>query len=246
MFLSKEMLKKALNKCACVILEMEIITNDAANTAVIRWGWLSIIWGQIVAQLKTITAWTHLTLAPAGLSTCTVPVTSTTFYYNHLTAAACTAGFQKKTVQLMCYVHSMETIRTKDLHSIQNQTDAEPLQPPSCSASGDPGGDTRRLQRDHALSAQCLCQSGSPVWCRNLAPEQDPGRQARRTWHQSPREERESEMVPWRVTNAEWKQTHQLPASQLAAMRRVRWLSHVTRLPPDHPTRAIRDLDMVT
>ena len=35
----------------------------------------------------------------------------------------------------------------------------------------------------------------------------------------------------------------QLPASSLAARRRVRWYGHVLRMPPHHPPRAIQDFD---
>ena len=57
---------------------------------------------------------------------------------------------------------------------------------------------------------------------------------------------RRIEGVEWfqHVTNTEIRErTQQLPASRLAAMRRVRWFGHVTRLPPDHPTRIILDSD---
>ena len=57
---------------------------------------------------------------------------------------------------------------------------------------------------------------------------------------------RRIEGIHWtqHVTNVEVHQrTRQPPVSTLAAQRRVRWLGHVLRLPPDHPTRAILDFD---
>ena len=57
---------------------------------------------------------------------------------------------------------------------------------------------------------------------------------------------RRIEGIHWsqHITNEEVRQrTRQPPASTLAAQRRVRWLGHVLRLSPDHPTRAMLDFD---
>ena len=54
------------------------------------------------------------------------------------------------------------------------------------------------------------------------------------------------EGVRWseHITNTEIRlRTQQTPASQLAAVRRVRWFGHLARLSPDHPTRAILEFD---
>ena len=39
------------------------------------------------------------------------------------------------------------------------------------------------------------------------------------------------------------RRTRQPPSSSLAAQRRVRWLGHVLRCAPDHPTRALLEFD---
>ena len=57
---------------------------------------------------------------------------------------------------------------------------------------------------------------------------------------------RRLEGIHWsqHITNDEVRQrTRQPPASTLAAQRRVRWLGHVLRCPPDHPTRAILEFN---
>nr|XP_061787952.1 uncharacterized protein LOC133577874 [Nerophis lumbriciformis]XP_061787953.1 uncharacterized protein LOC133577874 [Nerophis lumbriciformis] len=57
---------------------------------------------------------------------------------------------------------------------------------------------------------------------------------------------RRIEGITWsqHVTNKTLRElTQQLPASRLAAMRRVRWYGHVIRLPGEHPTRKILDFN---
>ena len=58
------------------------------------------------------------------------------------------------------------------------------------------------------------------------------------------------------ILNSQWSQhtsneelrarTQQPPASCLAAQRRLRWLGHVIRMSPDHPTRALLAFDPAT
>ena len=57
---------------------------------------------------------------------------------------------------------------------------------------------------------------------------------------------RRIEGIHWtqHVSNEEVRRrTRQPPASALAAQRRVRWLGHILRSPPEHPTRAILEFD---
>ena len=59
---------------------------------------------------------------------------------------------------------------------------------------------------------------------------------------------RRLEGIHWsqHITNEEVRQrTNQPPASTLATQRRVRWLGHVLRSPPDHPTRAILEFNPI-